>query len=80
MSMVAVGITGFLAMLALMLVGMPIGAVMLLVGLTGGMMAFGQAFLTSSASIAWGVLGTTQHGRPATAAAVASPTASEESP
>ena len=56
MSMVAVGITGFLAMLALMLVGMPIGAVMLLVGLTGGMMAFGQAFLTSSASIAWGVM------------------------
>ena len=43
-------------MLALMLVGMPIGAVMLLVGLTGGMMAFGQAFLTSSASIAWGVM------------------------
>jgi hypothetical protein len=33
-----------------------------------------------AASIAWGVLGTTQHGRPATAAAVASPTASEESP
>ena len=34
----------------------------------------------AAASIAWGVLGTTQHGRPATAAAVDSPTASEESP
>jgi C4-dicarboxylate transporter, DctM subunit len=56
MGMVAVGLTGFLVMLGLMLIGMPIGAVMLLVGLTGGMMAFGQAFLTSSASVAWGVM------------------------
>ena len=56
MSMVLVGLIGFAVMLVLMLVGMPIGAVMLLVGLAGGMMAFGQAFLTSSASIAWGVM------------------------
>jgi C4-dicarboxylate transporter, DctM subunit len=56
MSAVAVGLLGFAVMLALMLMGLPIGAVMLLVGLTGGMLAFGQAFLTSSASVAWGVM------------------------
>jgi cytochrome b len=33
-----------------------------------------------AASIAWGVLGTTRHGKPVTAAVVAVPTASEESP
>ncbi len=41
MSTVTVGILGFLAMVGLMLVGMPIAAVMLLLGLTGGMMAYG---------------------------------------
>jgi tripartite ATP-independent transporter DctM subunit len=56
MSMVAVGITGFLIMVGLMLVGLPIGAVMLLVGLVGGMMAFGMAFLNSAASVAWGTM------------------------
>lgn len=56
MSMIAVGITGFFVMLALMLIGLPIGAVMLLTGLMGGMMAFGDAFLISSASVAWGVM------------------------
>ncbi len=56
MSMVAVGITGFLVMVGLMLLGLPIGAVMLLVGLSGGMMAFGWAFLNSAASVAWGTM------------------------
>ncbi|MGL4496475.1 MAG: TRAP transporter large permease, partial [Beijerinckiaceae bacterium] len=56
MSMVAVGVTGFLVMFGLMLIGLPIGAVMLLTGLAGGMMAFGDAFLISSASVAWGVM------------------------
>jgi len=56
MSMVAVGITGFLVMVGLMLVGLPIGAVMLLVGLAGGMMAYGLAFLNSAASVAWGTM------------------------
>jgi C4-dicarboxylate transporter, DctM subunit len=56
MSTVTVGITGFLVMVVLMLVGMPIGAVMLLLGLTGGMMAFGMAFFNSSASVAWSVM------------------------
>jgi C4-dicarboxylate transporter, DctM subunit len=56
MSIITVGILGFAIMLVLMLIGMPIGAVMLLLGLAGGMMAFGQAFLTSSASVIWGVM------------------------
>ena len=56
MSMVAVGITGFLVMVGLMLIGLPIGAVMLLVGLVGGMMAYGFAFLNSAASVAWGTM------------------------
>lgn len=56
MSMVAVGIVGFLVMVGLMLLGLPIGAVMLLVGLAGGMMAFGMAFINSAASVAWGTM------------------------
>ena len=56
MSAAAVGLTGFAVMVGLMLVGMPIGAVMLLLGLVGGMLAFGQAFLSSSASVVWGVM------------------------
>ena len=56
MSMISVGIIGFVVMVGLMLVGLPIGAVMLLVGLAGGMMAFGMAFLNSAASVAWGTM------------------------
>src|SRR3954453_14160948 len=56
MSMISVGVTGFIVMVGLMLVGLPIGAVMLLVGLAGGMMAFGVAFLNSAASVAWGTM------------------------
>jgi C4-dicarboxylate transporter DctM subunit len=56
MSMISVGITGFVVMVGLMLIGLPIGAVMLLVGLAGGMMAFGVAFLNSAASVAWGTM------------------------
>lgn len=56
MSMIAVGITGFTVMVVLMLLGLPIGAVMLLMGLGGGMLAFGNAFLVSSASVVWGTM------------------------
>jgi C4-dicarboxylate transporter DctM subunit len=56
MSTVAVGVTGFVAMVGLMLIGLPIAAVMLLVALVGGMMAFGDAFLSSGASVLWGTL------------------------
>ena len=41
MTTVAVGVLGFLVMVALMLLGLPIGAVMLLLGLIGGVAAFG---------------------------------------
>lgn len=57
MSTVTVGLLGFGIMVGLMLVGLPIASVMLLIGLVGGFMAYGTAFFTSSASIAWGVMG-----------------------
>ena len=40
MSAVAVGAVGFVLMVGLMLIGLPIAAVMLLLGLFGGMIAF----------------------------------------
>jgi C4-dicarboxylate transporter DctM subunit len=56
MSPEGAGILGFLVMVGLMLLGLPIAAVMLGVGLVGGMIAFGLAFFQSTASIAWGTL------------------------
>jgi tripartite ATP-independent transporter DctM subunit len=50
------GVVGFLAMVGLMLLGLPIASVMMGVGLVGGMIAFGDAFFVSTASIAWGTL------------------------
>jgi tripartite ATP-independent transporter DctM subunit len=50
------GIVGFLTMVGLMLLGLPIASVMMGVGLVGGMLAFGDAFFVSTASIAWGTL------------------------
>ena len=56
MSMIAVGLTGFFAMVVLMLIGMPIATVMLLLAIVGGMAAFGEAFLISGASVLWGTM------------------------
>lgn len=56
MSTVAVGIMGFVLMVGLMLLGVPIAAVMLLLGLVGGMLTFGNAFLSAAASVVWGVM------------------------
>lgn len=56
MSGVAAGGIGFAVMVVLMLAGLPIAAVMLLLGLLGGMMAFGDAFLNSAASVLWGTV------------------------
>lgn len=56
MSMEAVGALGFVLMVGLMLLGLPIAAVMMLLAVGGGMLAFGYGFLISSASIAWGTL------------------------
>jgi len=55
-SAVAAGLLGFVVMVLLMLLGLPIAAVMMGVGLIGGMIAFGEAFFVSTASIAWGTL------------------------
>ncbi|MBL8381461.1 MAG: TRAP transporter large permease [Burkholderiales bacterium] len=56
MSMVAVGMTSFVVMVGLMLLGMPIAAVMMLLAVAGGMAAFGEAFLISAASVLWGTM------------------------
>src|SRR3954462_9906548 len=56
MSMAMVGVLGFAVMVAAMLAGLPVAAVMMLVGIGGGMLAFGEAFLVSAASIAWGTM------------------------
>ena len=52
----AVGAVGFVLMVGLMLIGLPIAAVMLLLGLFGGMIAFGDAFLASASSVLWGTM------------------------
>ncbi len=56
MSGVAAGLIGFVAMVVLMLVSLPIASVMLLLGLVGGMLAFSDAFLNSGASVLWGTM------------------------
>lgn len=56
MTAAGAGLLGFVVMVGLMLLGLPIAAVMMGVGLVGGMIAFGGAFFVSTASIAWGTL------------------------
>ena len=53
----SVGIFGlaFLAMLGLMLAGMPIAVSMALVGVIGGISAYGVPFMDSIAPVVWGV-------------------------
>ena len=53
----SVGIFGlaFLAMLGLMLAGMPIAVSMALVGVVGGISAYGVPFMDSIAPVVWGV-------------------------
>ena len=53
--MIAATLVAFLVMLALMLVGIPIAVSMLLVGVVGGVAAFGMPFLNSMASVLWSV-------------------------
>lgn len=52
---VALALTGFGFMLAMMLVGIPIAVAMFVVGAGGGLLAFGMPFLDSAASVVWGV-------------------------
>jgi tripartite ATP-independent transporter DctM subunit len=53
--LVAGTITAFSLMIGLMLVGIPIAAAMLIVGVGGGALAFGMPFLNSMATVIWGV-------------------------
>jgi C4-dicarboxylate transporter DctM subunit len=56
MDPVHAGLLGFCILLGLLAFGMPIAAAMMLVGLGGGIAAFGSAFLTSSAAVVWGTM------------------------
>jgi C4-dicarboxylate transporter, DctM subunit len=53
--MIAATIVAFFIMIGLMLLGIPIAAAMLLVGVTGGVLAFGMPFVNSMASVLWSV-------------------------
>lgn len=48
--------TAFLIMLAIMLIGMPIAAVMLLMGAVGGVLAFGWPLVDSMGPVMWSVM------------------------
>ncbi|HET7731478.1 MAG TPA: TRAP transporter large permease [Usitatibacter sp.] len=53
--MIAATIVAFFIMIGMMLLGIPIAAAMLLVGVVGGVLAFGMPFLNSMASVLWSV-------------------------
>ena len=53
--MIAATIVAFLLMIGLMLIGIPIAAAMLLIGVGGGVIAYGMPFLNSMATVIWGV-------------------------
>jgi len=52
---VAATIFAFVLMLGMMLAGIPIAAAMLIVGVGGGVIAYGMPFINSIASVIWGV-------------------------
>jgi tripartite ATP-independent transporter DctM subunit len=52
---IAATIVAFVLMLAMMLLGIPIAVAMLLVGVVGGVLAFGMPFVNSMASVLWSV-------------------------
>jgi C4-dicarboxylate transporter DctM subunit len=53
--LVAGTISAFILMIGLMLVGIPIAVAMLMVGVGGGVLAFGMPFVNSMATVIWGV-------------------------
>jgi tripartite ATP-independent transporter DctM subunit len=53
--MIAATIVAFLLMIGMMLIGIPIAVAMLLIGVVGGVLAFGMPFINSMASVIWGV-------------------------
>jgi tripartite ATP-independent transporter DctM subunit len=52
---VTASVVAFLLMLAMMLAGIPIAVSMFVVGVGGGLLAFGRPFIDSIASVVWGV-------------------------
>ena len=52
---VAATIIAFVLMIGMMLAGIPIAAAMLIVGVGGGVLAYGMPFINSMASVIWGV-------------------------
>jgi len=53
--MVAATLAAFFLMIGMMLIGIPIAVSMLIVGVGGGVIAFGMPFVNSMASVIWGV-------------------------
>ena len=53
--MIAATIVAFFLMIGMMLLGIPIAVSMLVVGVGGGVLAFGWPFVNSMASVIWGV-------------------------
>jgi tripartite ATP-independent transporter DctM subunit len=53
--MIAATIVAFVLMIGMMLIGIPIAASMFIVGVGGGVLAFGWPFINSMASVIWGV-------------------------
>jgi C4-dicarboxylate transporter, DctM subunit len=53
--LVAATISAFTLMIGLMLVGIPIAVAMLVIGVGGGVLAFGMPFVNSMATVIWGV-------------------------
>ncbi len=53
--MIIATIVAFFVMIGLMLIGIPIAVSMLVVGVVGGVLAYGMPFLNSMATVTWGV-------------------------
>lgn len=53
--MIAATLAAFALMIGMMLIGIPIAVAMLVVGVAGGVIAFGMPFVNSMASVLWGV-------------------------
>ena len=53
--MIVAILIAFFVMIGLMLIGVPIAVSMLLIGVVGGVLAFGMPFLNSMATVIWGV-------------------------
>jgi tripartite ATP-independent transporter DctM subunit len=53
--MIAATIVAFFVMIGMMLIGIPIAVSMLVVGVLGGVLAYGMPFLNSMANVIWGV-------------------------